>query len=472
MRTYASYPRSQRAGEPIGTRSSFEALGRVTYEFGRGDKIRFVAIGITTIFAIPIGPIGGILNLLEVMTAIFVLLSPYLRVSLRRCLPLLLVLSYSVLAGQIMGTSGAAVPVATWAFLKIPMYVLFIDILVLSSRVETTRRWMLAKVVVPVTAIIMLSVLLDIYTPIPFGEFHKRFTYTPGSVEFMEWYYGGSFEDLWGEVKMGSGLAFIYWHVSPWAMCGLIATLILSKDGALSPRRKLLLMLLYLITPTLTPQRNSLVIMGSFLAILIVLSLLGQSKLITRKQAVSIFVVIAVLMGLQYTTDPYVLESIPGSRQTALQRFIALPLGFSYDTNTRIRMYVDGFEWFLDNPYVLLLGSGWNQIISVYSKPHSLYIGVLLGGGIFGFVTLVVFVRRLLREQLMGAQAWISRSDIALGGLCSLLATGITDNYLTGRLGTPAFFLALWVALSIVSVRSGKGDDEHAAHSGCAVRYR
>ena len=443
--------------KPPQTVSGLQPVDRLNRGLGLAEKIRFLAIGVAMILAVPVPPIGSILNLLEVTTAVFVLFSPHLRGSIRRCFPVLIVLSCSILTGWIMGTSGLADKMGVWVFLKVVMYVLFIDIMALNSRVKAKRNWMLSRVVIPVTALVMLSVLLDLYTPLKFGGFHARFTYHPGYVETMEGRTGLRFYEVWDRTIGQSGLAYRLWHLPAWAVCGLLATFTLARDDAPAPRLKWPLVLLYLVTPTLLPHRYALVTLGSFLAVLIALSLLGRSRLFTRVQPAGIALLVAGVLVYRYLIGRSAAVGTPTAMQRLVMKYKVE--GHLFLRDPRIGMYLAVWQWFLDNPYALIFGTGWNQLVTYISKPHSLYLGLLVGTGITGSVALAVFLRRLWREQLGDTPRPHGHSDVALAGLCSLLITGVGEGYLNGRLTTPAFFLALWIALILVSLKSGQRED-------------
>lgn len=416
--------------------------------FSRLEKALLFFIAITAFVPYPF---NAVIDLLEIACILFVVLSPILGLVIRQNIACFLVLSYSVVIGQLLGTSGLAEPTATLAFLKICVYLCFIIILAKRCANDENATFLLKYIVMPISAIMCVSVWIDLFTDTRFfADWQLRFVIYSGA---LEWFDTTSPASLLAAVEYfnrGSGFAARPWHVPAWAMCGLIGLMALKTRKEIRNNQFWLLLSLLIITPLLMPEAKALVTIGS--AIIVYLLLLDRHELGTSKVK-AVAAAVAVLL-IFVALHPILEDLLAGQDIVFSTRKWLQLLSFTGDLRSvdpRVDMFTRDWQWLLRNPWILVLGSGWNFILTPSVKSHSLYISLLGGGGLVGLITLLLFLRKQVAEQLALRSAERHSSAISKAGLVSLALTGIADSYLTSRLNVPAAFLTLWITLCVIA---------------------
>lgn len=423
------------------------------YRFTRLEKVLLIFILVSALFPYPF-KIG---NMLEITTAIFVILSPLLISMVRRNLHFLIILGFPLIIGQILGTGGLAEKTTILVYLKFCIYMCFIGILALRCRHPVNRRFFLMWIVVPLAVSICVSVWVDLYTNTPlFAEYQSILL--PGAKDFAEVYDISDITSYLEYRNYGSGLAQRPWQVAPWAMCALIALMTLRSQGDFKSRWFWPLFIFLLLTPLLLPHRNAVIMLGTGVVSYFILSWVKGEEKKWVQLLVGIVIIITFFAGSQLFF--YTLTSArPEENLTALLKWgqksdFSLTLS---QIDGRVNMFIEDAKWLIKNPIFLFFGTGYNIVLTPSVKPHNLYIAIVTASGLFGLITLLFFLRTQITHQVRSKAAWHTSSAITKAGILSLALAGMADSYLTSRLGVPAFFMTLWLALCVIAApQAGK----------------
>lgn len=415
---------------------------------------KLLLVGIVVAVLIP-HQFNSVINLLEIAITLFVLMSPLLVLVVAKHFGFFVMLAVSVFVGHFSGMSGAAEPTATVAFLKICVYLCFIAILALRCRNASNRRFFLKFIVLPLTLIICASVWIDLYTNTRFfGEWQTQLVVDETALDRVEQRIDSDIVDYWDWFNRGSGFAQRPWHVAPWAICGLIAAMTLRAHGDFKSRWFWVTLLFLILTPLLLPHRNALIIIGAAVGTYL-LAAKNRELSVRRGQVLTaIFAILAVFLFLQ----SFLAESRVGANEeinplttTAILKLFSSPLTGDVGIDPRVDIFVRDATWLLDRPVHLFFGTGWNIVVVPSTRPHNLYIAIITAGGLWSLALLFIFLHR---QFVQHSGTWKNASGIAKAGLISLALAGITDNYLTSRLGVPASFMALWLTLCLIAAPS------------------
>ena len=313
-------------------------------------------------------------------------------------------------------------------------------------------------IVLPVTLLFALSVWIDLFSGTRFfAQWQDTMFFRTNPVN-NEAYSSYMWIDLLDQLNRSSGLAQRPWHVVAWALCGLLAMLTLRSHGQFKSRWFWVFLPVLFITPLLLPQRNGLVGMGTALIVYLILAQREGTSIARPRSIVVGLALLAAFVFLQ----PVLTNAINQSQgyysdyfqTTSLVRLLDTPnTGNIRTIDPRVDIFLTDATWLVDNPLYLIFGTGWNIVIAPSTKPHSLYMSVVVGSGILGLVTLIVFLWRTLAQQVGSRSVWRNTSAIAKTGLITLAVVGLFDSYMTGRLAVPASFLALWLALCVIAAR-------------------
>jgi hypothetical protein len=213
-------------------------------------------------------------------------------------------------------------------------------------------------------------------------------------------------------------------------------------------------MLLFI--PPLLPIRNTLVTMTT--AVLSFLFFARPQELRGRRTGIIfLFLITITLFAL---LQPFFM-SLTGNQSGGATALMKFQDQFIYDavgeTDPRFGIIQEDLNWLASQPIYLLFGTGWNIVMAPSLKPHNLYVAVLVANGMVGLVTILIFIRRQLMQQINSRKTFGKHmSNITKASLLSLFFTGMADNYLSSRLNVPAFFLMLWILVSILATNASE----------------
>jgi len=126
----------------------------------------------------------------------------------------------------------------------------------------------------------------------------------------------------------------------------------------------------------------------------------------------------------------------------------------------RVGLWKIAYEFFLQNPTILLIGGGLNKFgdIAYYGQPHNLYIYIFLLYGVPGLIFLLSILWENIWSMIFYFQANRTRDQLMQAGLfmatMSLFAVGLTESTLFG-IEIRIIFMT-WLALFIGFMREGK----------------
>ena len=132
----------------------------------------------------------------------------------------------------------------------------------------------------------------------------------------------------------------------------------------------------------------------------------------------------------------------------------------------RVGLWKIAYEFFLQNPTVMLIGGGLNKFgdLAYYGQPHNLFVYFFLLYGLPGLIILLSILWESIRSMIFYFQTNKAKDKMMEAGLfmasVSLFAVGLTDSTLFGVENRMIF--VTWLALFVGFVREIKMDFDHA----------
>ncbi len=132
----------------------------------------------------------------------------------------------------------------------------------------------------------------------------------------------------------------------------------------------------------------------------------------------------------------------------------------------RVGLWKIAYEFFLQNPTVMLIGGGLNKFgdLAYYGQPHNLFVYFFLLYGLPGLIILLSILWESIRSMIFYFQTNKAKDKMMEAGLfmasVSLFAVGLTDSTLFGVENRMIF--VTWLALFVGFVREIKMEFDHA----------
>ena len=132
----------------------------------------------------------------------------------------------------------------------------------------------------------------------------------------------------------------------------------------------------------------------------------------------------------------------------------------------RVGLWKIAYEFFLQNPTVMLIGGGLNKFgdLAYYGQPHNLFVYIFLLYGVPGLIILLSILWESIRSMIFYFQTNKAKDKMMEAGLfmasVSLFAVGLTDSTLFGVENRMIF--VTWLALFVGFVREIKMEFDHA----------
>ena len=132
----------------------------------------------------------------------------------------------------------------------------------------------------------------------------------------------------------------------------------------------------------------------------------------------------------------------------------------------RVGLWKIAYEFFLQNPTVMLIGGGLNKFgdLAYYGQPHNLFVYFFLLYGLPGLIILLSILWESIRSMIFYFQTNKAKDKMMEAGLfmasVSLFAVGLTDSTLFGIENRMIF--VTWLALFVGFVREIKMEFDHA----------
>ena len=431
-----------------------ESQGNIAVPFTRGEKIALWAL--VAAFIAPVTTWDGKLFLATEIAMMAFVAVAHRRVNrLARVLPLLAVLAVPLAFAFRFRPSGFSLLIAGLVYVKLVVFTYFVYILVERCRNTANVGWLAKNVILLVALVLCLSALVDRYTEWPFFvEWHQRVTYVSISSTLTRLIrdHGSDpelLEQLAG-VQGKAGFATRPSDIPPWALLGSAAAYWLRQSGRMKTSTFLGLTLVLMAASFSMPKRSSVITIG--VAVLAFL-LLARTRA-DKRWKVAIFVLTAgVAVVSNWTAVRYIVNLTGDPTAAKVMGSITRLLSYGITQDMRYEMISLEIEWVLNNPRVLFLGTGWDLAGGLWSKPHNTYIALMVGGGLYSLLAVVIAVAHLFRRPM--AERGQGRPGVMGVALLIALCVEIGMNgYLFYRLEFPASTLAMWIAWSAILYRT------------------
>ncbi|WP_139491125.1 O-antigen ligase family protein [Brevibacillus dissolubilis] len=203
-----------------------------------------------------------------------------------------------------------------------------------------------------------------------------------------------------------------------------------------------------------------------------------SGKSYTRWILPGLLVVMAVALGLDLKYQGLVYQNLPEAMQSRLADIDA-------DTNSvigRTNMYDDALKMVGDSPLLGYGGQGWEIVYTRYqqlpylsNETHSVYLDLLISGGIVGLAVFAGVILFYLARILMGIRNETDENQklLAIASVTALamllMHAAIDFDYSFGTVGLITFWL-IAMALPVASVKAGANEEAKGGQKVPLVR--
>jgi len=404
-------------------------------------SLLILAFGLLTPMFIP----GIRYRLPEMAMVFFLLATGNLRVMVLKIFPFLILLYIPLVVELLIPAAFFPLKRNLLICSKLTIFALFTFSLLYRCKVEINALWLGKRILLPLSCILSISFLIDQTTKNTFFSTWHNF-FSTKSDAFFE-----NFLDLLAmDSLVGNGFLTRNSDIFPWCIIGITTTAWLYNANLMKTYKLLFLISLFLITIFFIPKRSAFLVLAISSAVLMLFGGLKMKKSIS----ITLFVMLLLsFIGSQYLLNELLESGIIRNVHVAggFNRFMDAPLGGGQNReyDDRIVLGLAQIDYLLGNPRHLLFGAGWDFASSIWIKPHSTVLALLMGGGIFGVMTIIlglskifIYYREICRNHLY--------NRIYLFSLIALILYNIIDSAFFLGIEYPGSLFVTWMIWTII----------------------
>jgi hypothetical protein len=403
----------------------------------RAERTTLFAVGVAYIS--PIVFLNGSLLATEIAMGLFVLAAHWHIRAPGAMLPIYAAFSVPFAFAVWFPTPGFSVVVCGLILMKLCLFATFAYYL--SERCRNRENaFLVGKVLLAVAAVLCGTALINLNTEWNGFAWWKAHLYTsdlrPGGYTILE----SGFDPQIVDPSWRTGLTSRPRELPPWSFIGITTAGWLFAWGRIRGLTASILILMAGAAALSLPQRSVLICIAvGFFTYALVLRA-GKWRLLGVLALAGLAAAAAMFRQLGGEAD----LGLGVEALAPVERFARM--GFSDD---RIQNLPAEIWWLLTNARTLLLGSGWSFSAGHWTRPHSSYVGFVVGGGIITALVVGFGIARLFRRNLYGGTV-PGRAVMATVAMAVGVVEIAINPYFLDRLDFPASTLAAWIAWAAV----------------------